>query len=78
MRAFVCLITQSDNGDLDAFAICAHDRATALASAIEMLTAQPDRSSQVVGILSQEEVTGFGMILAASRACLPAMSSIQT
>lgn len=68
MRAFVCLTTQSDDGSLGAFAVCAHDRASALATAIAMHSEQSDGSSRVVGVLTQEEVTGMGMLLAASRA----------
>lgn len=71
------MTTQLDDGDLGAFAICAYDRATALAIAIEMLIARSDGSSQVMGILSQEGVTGLGMLLAANRAGLPVMSRIQ-
>ena len=77
MRAFVCLTTQSDDGALVAFAICAHDRATALANAISMLANQQGISARVVGVLTQEEVTGMGMLLAAGRAGMSALTHIE-
>lgn len=77
MRAFVCLTTQSDNDTLGAFAVCAHDRASALASGIAMLSQQSDGSSHVVGVLMQEEVSGMGMLLAAGRASMSAKTEIE-
>ena len=77
MRAFVCLTTQSEDGALAAFAICAHDRATALANAISMLAKQQGISARVVGVLTQEEVTGMGMLLAAGRAGMSALTHIE-
>lgn len=74
MRAFVCLTTQSDNDTLGAVAVCAPDRASALASGIATLS---NGSSHVVGVLTQEEVSGMGMLLAASREVLSAASSIE-
>lgn len=77
MRAFVCLTIQSDDGALQAFGVCAPDRAAALANAIVMITNQPAHSSQIVGVLTQEDVTGMTMLLAAGRAGLSALTSIE-
>lgn len=70
MRAFICLSTPSIDGLLGAFIICAHDRASALAIGTAMLNEQSDGSCLVVGVLTQEEVSGMGMLLAAGRASL--------
>ena len=77
MRAFVCLTIQSEDGALQAFGVCAPDRAAALANAIVMISNQPASSSRIVGVLTQEEVTGMGMLLAAGRAGLSTLSSIE-
>ena len=60
-----------------AFTICAHDRETALANAISMLAKQQGNSSRVVGVLTQEEITGMGMLLAAGRAGMSAQTHIE-
>lgn len=77
MRAFVCLTVQSDDGTVESFGICAPDRASALAVGTATVTNQTANPSRVVGILTQEEVTGMGMLLAAGRAGLSARSSIK-
>lgn len=77
MRAFVCLSTQSDNDTLGAFAVFAEDRASALASGIAMLNEPSDGSCRVVGVLTQEDVSGMGMLLAAGRAWTSAVTSVE-
>lgn len=77
MRAFVCLTIQSDEGALVAIGVCAPDRTTALANATSTLAKQHGSAARVVGVLTQEDVTGMGMLLAAGRAGLSAKSSIE-
>ena len=60
-----------------AFALCVQDRATALADAISTLAKQKGNSARVVGVLTQEEVTGMGMLLAAGRAGMSALTHIE-
>lgn len=77
MRAFVCLTTQSNERALAAIGICAPDRATALANATSKVAEQHGTAQRVLGVLTQEEVTGMGMLLAAGRAGLLAKTEVE-
>lgn len=69
-RAFVGLITCATDQAPTAIPVCASDRISALACARETARARGMDPSDIVAILTQEDVTCMGMLLAAARVAL--------
>lgn len=69
-RAFVCLITRATDQAPIAIPVCASDRVSALTPAREAAKARGMDPTEIVAILTQEDVTCMGMLLAAARVAL--------
>ena len=69
-RAFICLIAREPNEAPLAFAVCASDATSAMERGRQGAAAEGLDLAAVIGILTQEDVTRMGMLLAAARACL--------
>lgn len=71
-RAFVCLITRATDQAPIAVPVCASDRLSALTGAREAAKSRGMDPTEIVAILTQEDVTCMGMLLAAARVALAA------
>lgn len=74
MRAFICLTTIG-NG-LEMFALCANDRIAAHEVGLVRVAQSPD-VSRPVWILTQEDVSEMGMLLAMLRSSITALQKIE-